>query len=168
MEIAPNGKLVDYSVEETVIHSKQRFTYEQAQAVIDGKDHKFSKEINTVTKLARVLLDRRFREGAIDFDTPDPKFVLDKDGTPLKVILKKRIFAHRLVEECMLMANKTVATHVEEMRKASDKKRSKDLYPFFYRVHDKPDTEKLSAIAEQVKPIGIKFDVGNRHLSEKN
>lgn len=167
MEIAPNGKLVDYSVEETVIHSKQRFTYEEAQEVIDGKDHKFSEEITAVTKLARVLLDRRFREGAIDFDTPEPKFVLDSDGTPLKVILKKRIFAHRLIEECMLMANKTVATHVEELRKASGEKRSKNLYPFFYRVHDKPDTEKLAGIAEQVKPIGIKFDVGENNISPK-
>jgi len=117
MEIAPNGKLVDYSIEETVIHSKQRFTYEEAQEVVDGKNHKFSDEVQTVAKLARILLDRRFREGAIDFDTPEPKFVLDDDGTPQEVILKERIFAHRLIEECMLMANKTVATHVEEMRK---------------------------------------------------
>jgi ribonuclease R len=161
MEIAPNGKLVDYSVEETAIHSKQRFTYEEAQEIIDGKSHKLSNEIQMATELAKTLLDRRFREGAIDFDTPEPKFVLDDDGKPVKVILKERIFAHRLIEECMLMANKTVAQHVEELRKESDKKRSKDLYPFFYRIHDKPDQEKLHAIAEQVKPIGIKFDVGD-------
>lgn len=166
MEIAPNGKLVDYSVEETIIHSKQRFTYEEAQEVIEGKSHKFSKEVKTAEKLARTLLDRRFREGAIDFDTPEPRFVLDDDGTPLKVIVKERIFAHRLIEECMLMANKTVAMHVEEMRKSSGKKRSKDLYPFFYRIHDKPDTEKLAGIAEQVKPIGIKFDV-EKNISPK-
>ncbi|MEX2478887.1 MAG: ribonuclease R [Gracilimonas sp.] len=162
MEIAPNGKLVDYSVEETVIHSKQRFVYEEAQEVIDGKKHKFSKELNMVAELARTLLDRRFREGAIDFDNPEPKFVLDEDGTPVKVILKERIFANRLIEECMLLANKTVATHVEELRKKSDKKRSKDLFPFFYRVHDKPDPEKLAGIAEQVKPIGIQFDAAKK------
>lgn len=167
MEIAPNGKLVDYSVEETVIHSKQRFTYEEAQEVVDGKNHQYSNEVQTVAKLARVLLDRRFREGAIDFDTPEPKFVLADDGTPEKVIVKERIFAHRLIEECMLMANKTVATHVEEMRKKSGKKRSKNLYPFFYRIHDKPDTEKLGGIAEQVKPIGIKFDVDNNISPKK-
>ncbi len=161
MEIAPNGKLVDYSIEETVIHSKQRFTYEEAQKVVDGKSHKFSEEITMAADLAKVLLDKRFREGAIDFDTPEPKFVLDDDGTPVKVIIKERIFAHRLIEECMLMANKTVAMHVDELRKRSGKKRSKDLFPFFYRVHDKPDQEKLAGIAEQVKPIGIKFEVGN-------
>lgn len=162
MEIAPNGKLVDYSVEETIIHSKQRFTYEEAQEVVDGKNHKLSKEVTTVAELARILLDKRFREGAIDFDNPEPKFVLDDNGTPLKVIIKERIFAHRLIEECMLMANKTVAMHVEELRKSSGKKRSKDLFPFFYRVHDKPDQDKLSGIAEQVKPIGIKFDAGKK------
>jgi ribonuclease R len=160
MEIAPTGKLVDYEIEETVIHSKQRFTYEQAQEVVDGKDHKFAKEVTMVAELARVLLDKRFKEGAIDFDNPEPKFVLDNNGTPVKVIIKERIFAHRLIEECMLMANKTVATHVEEMRKKSNQKRSKDLFPFFYRIHDKPDQDKLNGIAEQVKPIGIKFEGG--------
>lgn len=167
MEIAPNGKLVDYSIEETVIHSKQRFTYEEAQKIVDGKNHKFSDEVTMAAELAKVLLDKRFREGAIDFDTPEPKFVLDDDGTPVKVIIKERIFAHRLIEECMLMANKTVAMHVDEMRKRSGKKRSKDLYPFFYRVHDKPDQEKLAGIAEQVKPIGIKFEVGNNISPKK-
>lgn len=167
MEIAPNGKLVNYSIEETIIHSKQRFTYEEAQEVVDGKKHKFSKEVTTVAELARILLDKRFREGAIDFDNPEPKFVLDDDGTPQKVIIKERIFAHRLIEECMLMANKTVAMHVEELRKSSPNKRSKDLFPFFYRVHDKPDQDKLAGIAEQVKPIGIKFDIGKRITPKK-
>ncbi|MBD3616033.1 MAG: ribonuclease R [Gracilimonas sp.] len=167
MEITPNGKLADYSIEETVIHSKQRFTYEEAQEVVDGKKHKYSKEVTMVAELARTLLDKRFREGAIDFDNPEPKFVLDEKGTPVKVIIKERIFAHRLIEECMLMANKTVAMHVDELRKQSGKKRSKDLYPFFYRVHDKPDQEKLAGIAEQVKPIGIKFEVGNRISPKK-
>jgi ribonuclease R len=167
MEIAPNGKLVDYSIEETVIHSKQRFSYEEAQKVIEGKNHKYANEVKLTEELARTLLDKRFREGAIDFDTPEPKFILDDDGKPLKVILKERIFAHRLIEECMLMANKTVAMHVEELRKKSDKKRSKDLYPFFYRVHDKPDQEKLASIEEQVKPIGIKFEVGDKISPKK-
>ncbi len=159
MEIDPKGKLVDYSIEETAIHSKQRFTYEEAQAILDGKSHKFKKQLKTVESLARTLLDKRFREGAIDFDSPEPRFVLNEKGTPIEVVLKKRLFAHRLIEECMLMANKTVATHIDNLRKQSGQKKSKDLYPFFYRVHDKPDLEKLAGIAEQVSPIDIKFDV---------
>lgn len=117
MELDQKGRLVDYTVEETVIHSKQRFTYEEAQEIIDGKKHPFSKEVHMAADLARILLDKRFKEGAIDFDNPEPKFVLDDNGKPLEVVIKKRIFAHRLIEECMLMANKTVAAHVEKMRK---------------------------------------------------
>ncbi len=167
MEIAPNGKLVDYSIEETVIHSKQRLTYEQAQQIIEGENHPIKTEVKLAEKLAKTLLDKRFKEGAIDFDTPEPKFVLDDNGKPIKVILKERIFAHRLIEECMLMANKTVAQHIENLRQQSGKKRSKDLFPFFYRVHDKPDLEKLAGIAEQVKPIGIRFEVGNNITPKK-
>ncbi len=167
MEIDKNGKLVDYSVEETAIHSKQRFTYEQAQEVLDGADHKHKKELKTAEQLAKILHKKRFREGAIDFDTPEPKFVLDEKGNPVDVVIKKRIFAHRLIEECMLMANKTVALHIENLRKASGKRKSKDLFPFFYRIHDKPDTEKLAGVAEQVSPFGIKFEVSDKITPKK-
>lgn len=166
MEIAPNGKLVDYSIEQTVIHSQKRLTYEQAQEIIDGKDSPFSTEIKTAAKLARVLIDKRFKEGSINFETPEPKFVLDENGKPIKVILKERLFAHRLIEECMLMANQTVALHIENLRNQSNKKNDKDLFPFFYRIHDKPDIEKLQNIKETVKPLGIRFDVSNKISSK--
>ncbi len=159
MEIATNGKLVDYSIEQTVIHSKKRFTYEQAQEVIEGKDSPFSKPIKTAAELAQTLIDKRFSEGSINFDTPEPKFVLDENGKPIDVELKERLFAHRLVEECMLMANQTVAVHIKNLRKRSDKKNDKDLFPFFYRIHDKPDLEKLENIRETVKPLGIRLEV---------
>lgn len=159
MEIDNSGKVVDYSVEETAIHSKQRFTYEQAQEVLDGANHKYKKELKLAEKLAKTLHKKRFKEGAIDFDNPEPKFVLDDKGTPVDVIIKKRIFAHRLIEECMLLANRTVALHIENLRKESGKKKSKNLFPFFYRIHDKPDKEKLAGVAEQVAPFNIKFEV---------
>ncbi len=162
MEIDKDGNLIDYSIEETVIHSKRRFTYEQAQEILDGKNHKYKNEVHLAGKLAKTLMDKRFREGAIDFDSPEPRFVLDEHGKPIKVILKKRIFAHRLIEECMLMANKTVAIHIDKLRESSGKRKSNNLYPFFYRVHDKPDDKKLAAVAEQVKPIGVNFELGNK------
>ncbi len=162
MEISMEGKLINYSIEETVIHSKQRFTYEEAQEVLAGKEHAFKNELKTVEALAKILLKKRFKEGAIDFDTPEPRFVLDSDGTPLEVVIKKRLFAHRLIEECMLMANKTVATHIDDIRKKSGNKTSKDLFPFFYRIHDKPDPQKLAGIAEQVSPLGIQFEVHDK------
>lgn len=162
MEIDLQGRLVDYSVEETIIHSNHRFTYEQAQEILDGKDHEFKNEVHLAGKLAKTLMDKRFKEGAIDFDSPEPRFVLDEHGKPIKVVLKKRIFAHRLIEECMLMANKTVALHIDKLRIKSGKKKSRDLFPFFYRAHDKPDEKKLAAVAEQVKPIGIQFQLGGK------
>jgi len=162
MEIDPKGKLVNYSVEETAIHSKQRFTYEEAQEVLDGAQHKYKKELKTAEQLAKILHQKRFREGAIDFDNPEPKFVLNEKGAPIDVVIKKRIFAHRLIEECMLMANKTVALHIENLRERSGKRKSKNLFPFFYRIHDKPDTEKLAGVAEQVSPFGITFEVSDK------
>lgn len=167
MEIAPNGKLVDHSIEETVIHSNHRFTYEQAQEVIDGKESEFSKEMGMAAKLAHILLDKRFREGSINFETPEPKFVLDENGKPIDVILKERLFAHRLVEECMLMANQTVAKHIDQLRERSNKKTTKDLLPFFYRIHDQPDLDKLKNIEDNVKPYGINFHIDSPTVSSK-
>ncbi|MGK7370974.1 MAG: ribonuclease R family protein, partial [Candidatus Halalkalibacterium sp. M3_1C_030] len=167
MEIAPNGKLVDHKIEETIIHSNHRFTYEEAQEVIDGARNEHSEEMQMAAKLAHILLDKRFKEGSIKFETPEPKFVLDDNGKPIEVILKERLFAHRLVEECMLMANQTVAKHVEELRRESNKKKTKDLYPFFYRIHDKPDIDKLRNIEENVKPIGVDFRIDSKTISSK-
>lgn len=167
MEIAPNGKMVDYSIEETVIHSDHRFTYEQAQEVIEGADSELSREMKTVARLAHILLDKRFKEGSIKFETPEPKFILDDNGKPVDIILKKRVFAHHLIEECMLMANQTVARHIRNLREQSRKKKDKDLYPFLYRIHDQPDMEKLKNIEENVKPIGINFHIDSPTVSSK-
>lgn len=167
MEIAPNGKLVDHKIEETVIHSNHRFTYEQAQEVIDGASSDYSTEMQTAAKLAHVLLNKRFKEGSIQFDTPEPKFVLDETGRPIDVKLKERLFAHKLVEECMLMANQTVARHIAGLRRDSNKKKNKDLFPFLYRIHDKPDIDKLRNIEENVKPIGIDFRIDSKAVSSK-
>ena len=164
MEIAPNGKLVNHSIKETVIHSKERFVYDEVQDILDGKkQHEFEPELKMLEKLAHTLLDKRFREGSIKFETPEPKFVLDDNGKPVDVIIKERIFAHKLIEECMLMANKTVALHVKNLRT----KKSKDDHPFFYRVHGEPDLEKLQNIKETAKPIGVNFDIKGKVTSKQ-
>jgi ribonuclease R len=162
MEISPRGKLVDYSVEEAVINSKQRFVYDEVQEVLDGNDHKLRDILKTAEKLAKVLKDNRFKAGSINFETPEPKFVLDDQGKPVDVIIKKRLFAHKLVEEFMLMANKTVARHIDNLRKKSGKENEENNFPFLYRIHDQPDLEKLFNIRENVKPLGIEFDVKKR------
>lgn len=167
MEIAPNGKLVDYSIEETVIHSDQRFVYDEAQDILDGKkSHSLEMQLKTLEKLAHILLEKRFSQGSIAFETPEPKFVLNEEGKPVDVIVKERLFAHKLIEECMLMANKTVAYHVDTLRKNGNKSVKND-HPFLYRVHDKPDLEKLHNIRETAKPLGIHFDVDGSISSKK-
>lgn len=165
MELSPKGKLIDYSIEETIINSKHRFTYEDAQATINKKKGPYVKQLQILAAMTSMLTGKRFREGAMDFDSPEPKFVLDKSGNPIDVKIKERLSTHRLVEECMLMANKTVASHIERLKEKSDKKKHKDLYPFLYRVHDKPDVEKLQNISEMVKPLGIEFKVGRGNVS---
>ncbi|MEX0769472.1 MAG: ribonuclease R [Balneolaceae bacterium] len=164
MEITPGGNLVDYSIEEAIIHSKQRFVYEEVQEILDGKNHKFKQELKTLEKLAHTLLDNRFstKNGSINFETPEPKFILDESGKPVDVIVKERLFSHRLIEECMLMANKTVATHIRNLRQKSGKGKSENNHPFLYRIHDEPDVEKLFNIHENVKPLGIEFNVKDR------
>ncbi|MCC5915599.1 MAG: ribonuclease R [Balneolaceae bacterium] len=161
MEIAPNGKLENYTIEETVIHSKQRFVYDEVQEILDGKaDHKFKKELQILEKLAKTLLDKRFKEGSINFETPEPKFVLDDEGRPIDVIVKERLFAHKLIEECMLMANKTVSLYIDTLRtKVRGKKSEKNDHPFLYRVHGQPDLEKLHNIKETASPLGINFEL---------
>lgn len=160
MELNPKGELADYSIEETIIHSKERFVYDEVQDILDEKkEHEFYKELKILEKLAHILMDKRFREGSINFETPEPKFVLDDNGKPVDVVIKERLFAHKLIEECMLMANKTVALHVDSLRSSKGKKASKNDHPFLYRVHGEPDLEKLHNIRENVKPLGINFDL---------
>lgn len=174
MEISPNGDLVTYSIEETVINSSRRFTYEEVQEIIEGKHHPLAEPITILSSMTSTLTDKRFRQGALDLDTPEPRFQLDDKGKPIGVYVKERLKAHRLVEECMLMANKTVSIHIERLRDIKndshgneDKKQNaekieqaaKFRYPFFYRIHDRPDPEKLKNIGEMVRPIGITFDL---------
>ncbi|MEL0010346.1 MAG: ribonuclease R, partial [Bacteroidota bacterium] len=154
IEVDSKGQVRDYDIKETVIHSRFRFSYEEAQQVLDGSDHEIASQIRMAAELAKILLDKRFREGAIDFDSPEPRFRLNEKGKPVEVILKKRLFAHRLIEECMLLANRTVAEHVQHLREKSPN----EDYPFFYRIHDKPDEKKLLEVLEQLKPLGIYFE----------
>ncbi|MCC5933081.1 MAG: ribonuclease R [Balneolales bacterium] len=168
MEVSPAGEVLGYSIEETVIHSKYRLTYEQAQEIIEGKAHaELSEPMEMLVKLTDRLTEKRFEENAIDFETPEPRFVLDEKGTPVDVIIKKSFKAHRLIEECMLLANRSVAEHVDALRARTGKKITQDTFPFFYRIHPEPDTERLEQVAEHVRPVGIKFDVRKGQVDAK-
>jgi ribonuclease R len=164
MEIDLSGNVVDYDIQETVIHSKRRYTYEEAQKIIEGADDEFASQFQALTDLSRLLTQKRLDAGALDFDTPEPRFRLDERGFPLEVYIKERMLSHRLIEECMLLANRTVSEHITKIR-SFKKKAAKDNFPFLYRIHDQPDPLKLANIAELVGPLGINIRLSANKVS---
>jgi ribonuclease R len=157
MEITAKGNIVDYDVVETIIHSKQRFTYEEVQAIVDGSFHSrvddhILQSVFAMHALSKILTEKRLTDGSIDFNTPETKFKLDDEGHPIECYRKDRLDSHRLVEEFMLLANQTVSRHVGSFQNGNGKK--KHEYPFLYRVHDKPVEEKLENFARLLKVFG--------------
>jgi len=138
----------------TLIESDKRFTYEEAQDVIDKKMGIFVEELKTLNGLAKKLRDERFRKGAIDFETEEVKFELDSLGKPIRVYRKERKDTHKLIEEFMLLANREVATCMHTAN-------GKDSHAaFVYRIHDAPDREKIVNLATFVKALG--FELKNK------
>lgn len=135
----------------TLINSKKRFTYEEAQKSIDDKNGYLHRELQILNNLANKFKRERFKNGAISLDQEEVKFVLDKDGKPIKVVKKERNDSNRLIEEFMLLANKKVA----EVISKSIKNNKKGV--FVYRVHDYPSKEKMADLAFFLKSLGYKI-----------
>jgi ribonuclease R len=153
MDVDRDGKVVDYAIARSVIHSARRFTYEEVQRIIEQGKGEFAEVILPLHKLSQTLLKRRRRNGSIDFDTGEAKFRFDASGLPAQIIKKIRLDSHRLIEECMLLANKTVARHIGAVRSEAGAK------PFLYRVHDLPDPSRLTDLANFVKQFGYALNV---------
>ncbi len=142
----------------TVIRSTRRFAYEEAQKVIETGEGDLKEEILTLNRLAHIMRDRRYQRGSIAFDKVEVKFRLDKDGKPLGVYFKVQQEANELIEDFMLLANRSVAEFVTQMgKKENDKRSATAKKPFVYRVHDKPDPEKLMEFSRFVAQFGYKF-----------
>ncbi|MEM0962634.1 MAG: ribonuclease R, partial [Bacteroidota bacterium] len=137
------GNVHRWEIRETVIHSKERFTYDSAQAVLDGRDHPLADEIRRAGTLARTLTKKRMADGAIDFDVPEVRVQLDAEGQPVAIYEKERKAANRLIEEFMLLANQAVAMEA-----------SKREVPFVYRIHAPPDRQRIASLADYVKTFG--------------
>ena len=163
LEISKRGSLKGYEIRETLIHSKERFTYAEAQTLIDGgrPDHPLAPDVVMAARLARTLTKKRMREGSVDFDLPEIKVLLNQDGSVNEIIRKERKEANRLIEEFMLMANQAVAMEMGKRRKAP---------PYVYRVHDRPDAERIQKLSEYVRAFGYEFklDGGNVTSTELN
>ncbi len=136
----------------TIIHSDRRFTYEEVQEVIETNTGDFNDEILKLNALAYKLRERKFKNGAISFETTEVKFKLDEQGKPTGVYVKERKDAHKLIEDFMLLANRKVAEYVSKMGKGKHK------YTFVYRVHDSPKPDALANFAQFAARFGYKIN----------
>lgn len=149
-DINEKGEVKDSRVVHTVIKSDRRFTYEEAQQIIETKEGDFKNEVLMLDTIAKALREKRFVAGAINFDRYEVKFEIDTDGKPLSVYFKESKDANKLIEEFMLLANKTVA---EKIGKVPSGKKPKVLP---YRIHDLPDPEKLANLSQFIARFGYK------------
>ncbi len=151
-----NLDLLRHQFAKTIIHSDRRFNYEEVQEIIETGHGDFAEEILKVHKITRKLRKDRFANGALSFDKEEVKFELDENGKPTGVYFKESKDSNHLIEELMLLANRKVA---EEFTKYA---RTHRRSGFVYRVHDKPDTEKLKTFAQFVKGMGFKILMKSR------
>ncbi len=158
-EMDAKGKVYKEWYGRTIIHSDHRFTYEQAQEVIETGQGTFAEELRILNDIHHQLRKQRFRKGAVNFETTEVKFKLDEKGKPLAVVPKVRKDAHKLIEEFMLLANRGVATFIYDMKKGADKN------TFVYRTHDLPDPEKVLDFAKFATQFGHKLNVDDKAIS---
>lgn len=180
------GSILNRWFGKTIIHSDKRFTYENAQEIltaniaIDQKSEEidkfpwtdiqipesnrasaFARELLEMNRIAKIYLRAKKENGAIDFETTEIKFKLDEQGKPIEVYKKERIDTHRLVEEYMLLANREVAKYIQEKNKVGAQER-----PGVYRVHDKPDPDRIKELALFVKALGFDFPIDEKNANK--
>ncbi len=135
----------------TLIHSDHRFSYEEAQEIVEQGTGLHAHTLIALNTIAKKLANRRFKNGSIDFDSEEVKFILDDDKRPVQIVKKERKDAHRLIEEFMLLANKRVARFVSH--------KAEPEVPYVYRVHDLPDSDKLQELALLAREYNVKLNV---------
>ena len=134
----------------TVIKSNRRYAYEEVQDILDGKDGDYAKELRLISTMAQKLRERRFQNGAVKFDREELHFDVDEKGHPTRCFFKKSTLATQLIEEFMLLANRTVAESIGRVPKGTKAK----TLP--YRIHDQPDPQKLENLRVALAPFGYK------------
>jgi ribonuclease R len=151
-QMTSKGEIKQHWIGKTVMHSNHRFTYEDVQQIIESGEGLYSEEILLMNELAQHFRKQRFKLGAINFSSTEVRFKLDEDGKPIGVVVKESRQSHQLIEEFMLLANKTIAESVAKI------KINKRPVPFPYRVHDQPDEEKLLPFIDFARKYGHHFD----------
>ena len=153
-EMDEKAEVKNYRIRHTVIKSDRRFTYDEAQQVIETGEGDYKYEILELNRLAQALREKRMAAGSIDFDRTEVKFEIDENGKPVSVYFKESKEANKLIEEFMLLANRTVAEHIGKV----PKNRKPKVFP--YRIHDLPDPDKLDGLNQFIAKFGYKIRTG--------
>jgi ribonuclease R len=161
-ELDNKAQVKNYWIGRTVIHSNKRFTYEEAQEIIMGADNELKEQILQLHHFSQQLRQRKFDAGAINFSSEEARFILDEHGIPTDVVVKESNESHQLIEELMLLANRTVAEFVAK------KKFKNEPIPFPYRIHDSPNLEKLKPFAAFAATFGHKFNLSSPEAISKS
>lgn len=155
MEFDNNLNLAKYQIVETIIRSKKRLNYDEVYEFLKSgrkPNNEIEDLLHRLNVFTQKLREKRFRKGGINFETFEVKFVLDENRNPIGSFLKESNLATQLIEECMLVANKTVAEHIQLLSKTKFKKGS---LPFIYRVHEEPEPEKIRSVLSFFKLLGV-------------
>jgi ribonuclease R len=159
-EITPDAKIVNTWIGRTIIHSDRRFAYDEVQDILEAGKGEYSEELIHLNTLAKTIRKQRLDDGSIAFDKVEVRFKLDEYKKPAGVYFKVQKDAHKLIEEFMLLANKAVAERIALPQKGDPVK------TFVYRIHDKPNPEKLLAFTEFIKTFGYKFNTNTENIAE--
>jgi ribonuclease R len=161
-ELDQEANVVEQWFGKTIIHSDTRFSYEDAQEILENKTGKHSEELLKLNELAYILRERKFKHGAISFESVEVKFNLDEHGKPLGVYAKERKDAHKLIEDYMLLANKKVAEFIAKKGKGKQK------LTFVYRSHDSPKEDALLSFSQFALKFGYKIDISSGRETAKS
>jgi len=154
------GEILDRWFGRTVIHSDRRFSYEEAQAVLNGQSDEYREELTVLNKLAEKLRAQNLAAGAVSFEDDEIKFRLDENGKPLEVIKKVRTASHLLIEDFMLLANRQVAEWASDYN-------DNQPHTFVYRIHDWPNMDKIANLAAFLKPLGYDLAIKGGKISSE-
>ena len=160
-KINEKGEVKDWHLAHTVTRSNRRYCYEEVQEILEGKDGDYAEELRQLDRFAKVLRAKRFEAGSVDFDRTEVRFEIDEEGKPLSVYFKKSQDANKLIEEFMLLANRTVAESIGKVSREKGKKQNQSQKTFVYRIHETPDPDKLMNLSGFVQKFGYKFKAGH-------
>ncbi len=163
-KITKGGDVLERSFAKSIIRSNKRFTYEQAQEILDKNEGEHIEALTILRDLARIMRKQREQQGAIDFGDNEVKFQLDEKGVPVGVVRKVRIETNLLIEEFMLLANREVAKYVSKLAE----KNPEHGLVFLYRIHDDPKADRIDELATFVRAIGYEFSNKKRKPSAKD